>query len=87
MSAIGEPPESWMSRFFRYIGYFIVGAFVGLLPGAFLVAATSARHIAWKIPVLIVFGFGAVFCLLGIVTRGSFLTWLFGLFGRHIDPP
>ena len=86
MSTFGDPPEDWMSRSLRYLGYFIAGAFVGLLP-AVLVAATSASHIAWKTAMLIVFGFGAVFCLVGIVARGRFLTWLSEFFGRRIDPP
>jgi hypothetical protein len=39
----------------------------------------------WTIPISIVGGSGIVFCLLGILTRGSFLSWLLRLFGKDID--
>jgi len=87
MSTLGDPPEDWLSRLLRYMGYFLFGAFVGLLPAAFLIAATSARHIAWKVPILIVLSLGLVSCLLGILTRGYFLGWLLRFYGKHIDPP
>jgi hypothetical protein len=85
MSNLGDFPEDWLSRLLRYFGYFLFGALLGLIPAAFLVAATSAPHIAWRIPIIIVVGSGVVFCLLGILTRGSFLGWLLRLFGKDID--
>jgi len=85
MSTLGNSPEGWLGRLLRYFGYFLFGAFLGLLPAAFLIAATSAPHIVWRIPIFIVVGSGLVFCLLGILTRGSFLSWLLRLFGKDID--
>jgi len=86
MCAFGDPPEGWFGRLLRYCSYFVFGAFLGLLPAAFLVAATSAPRIVWRVPILIVVGSGLAFCFLGILTRGGVLAWLLRLFGRHIDP-
>jgi hypothetical protein len=85
MSMLGEPPEDWVSRLLRWFGYFLLGALLGLLPAGLLVAATSAPHIAWRIPALIVAASGLTFCLLGILTRGNFLAWLLRLLGKDID--
>ena len=82
-----DPPEDWLSRALRYLGYFLFGALGGLLPAAFLVAASPARHIAWKAPLLMVLCFGLVSCLAGILTRGRFPGWLLRCLGKHIDPP
>ena len=87
MRTSGDLPEDWLSRSLRYLVYFLFGALGGLLPAAFVVAATSARHIAWKAPLLMVLFFGLVSCLLGILTRGRFPGWLLRCFGKHIDPP
>ena len=43
------------------------------LPAAFIYATANTLHVAWKIPILIVASSGSVFCVLGILTRGSFL--------------
>jgi hypothetical protein len=85
MSMLGDPPEDWLGRVLRYFGYFLFGTALGLLPAAFLIATASTPHIAWKIPILIVVSSGSVFCVLGILTRGSFLGWLLRLLGKDID--
>ena len=87
MKTPDDPSEDWLSRALRYLGYFLFGALGGLLPAAFLVAASPARDIAWKVPLLMVLGFGLVSCLAGILTRGRFPGWLLRCLGKHIDPP
>jgi hypothetical protein len=86
MSLLGEPPENRFGKVLRYVGYFLFGAFLGLVPAVWLVAATGSSRIAWRIPVFIVLGSGVLFCLLGILTRGRLLSGLFRLFGKNIDP-
>ncbi len=86
MSFFGEPPENRFGRVLRYVCYFLFGVFLGLIPAVWLVAATGSSRIAWRIPVLIVLGSGALFCLLGILTRGRLLSGLLRLFGKDIDP-
>ena len=85
MSTPSDSPEGWFGRLVRYFCYFLFGALLGLFPAAFLVAATSAPHIAWRIPILIVLGSGVFFCLLGILSRGRLLVWLLRLLGKKID--
>ena len=87
MSTFGNSPEGWLGCLLRCLGYFLFGALVGLLPAAFALAASSAKHIGWKLPIAIDLVFGLFFCLLGILTRGSFIRFILRCFGKHIDPP
>ena len=85
MSSLGEPPESGFGRMLRYLTYFFFGALLGLFPALLAVAAAGSRSIPWRIPILIVLGSGALFCLLGILTRGRLLSGLLRFFGKDID--
>ena len=85
MSTFSDPPEDWFGRIVRYLGYFLFGVLLGMVPAAFLVAAVASPHIAWKIPIYIVICSGLTFCLLGILTHGRFLGWVLRLFGKNID--
>lgn len=87
MGYLGEPPEGRFHIVFRCMGYFAFGAFLALIPAAWIVAATSTRNIAWRVPIMIVVGSGLFFCLLGVLTRGRLLIGLLRLLGRHVDPP
>ena len=86
MGYLGEPPESGLGRVLRYVGYFLFGALLGLVPAAWAVAAVSSPNIAWRFPILIVLGSGCFFCLLGILTRGRLFSALLRLFGKDVDP-
>ncbi len=85
MSILGDSPEGWLGRLLRYFCYFLFGAVLGLLPAGIAIAATSSQRIVWKVPIFIIAGSGALFCLLGILTKGSYLGWLLRVFGRDID--
>ena len=66
MNAFDEKPEDGLGRSWRYAGYFVLGAFLGLLPATVLVAAASSRHLAWKLAGLIVLGCGLAFSLISL---------------------
>lgn len=83
MNNLGEFPEGWLARVFRYFAYSLFGALLGSGPAAWLTASTRSDPIQWHIPIEIVVGSGVFFLLLGIVTRGRFFGWLLQLLGRR----
>ncbi len=85
MSLLGEPRESWLTRVFRHLGYFVFGVCAGLFPALVVIAAASSHPIPWRLPVCVVLGSGAIFWFVGVLTRGRFLIWLLRAFGREID--
>ncbi len=89
MSALGEPPESWLGTLLRSFGYFLVGVFLGLLPAVLCLAVMSApgRHVVWTVPVYMVVASGLLSCLLGVLSGGRFLGWLLRVLGRNVEPP
>jgi hypothetical protein len=85
MNYLGEPPENWLGRILRYLGYFLFGCFLGLIPAAWLVAAARSGYIVWLIPILMLLGSGVFFLLLGACLRGRWLSGLLGFLGKHVS--
>jgi len=81
---LGEPPETFLGRTLRYLGYFLFGIFLGLVPASWKLVASAAPRIEWRTPCLMLLGSGVFFLLLGIVTRGRALSGLLRFFGKHL---
>jgi uncharacterized membrane protein (DUF441 family) len=91
MSLFGEVKETLVGRLFRYIAYFLVGILFGLLPALLVVGGVQLQnsqvHIGWQIPAAIVFGSGAIFCLVGILRRGRLIAAVLRFLGREVESP
>ena len=91
MSRFGGLKETFDVRMLRCIAYFLVGVLFGVLPAILVFAAAEAedphQHVAWWIPVAVIIGSGALFCAVGILSRGRLLAALLRLLGKEVDYP